>query len=186
MSAGRIKAGGPETETRSSVIRESRKIKESQSLPPPLRAWHPASIIATGAGAGRLPVAPGTWTSLLCLPAAWFIATLAGREGFALVILLALIAGIWASGLMERRNGVTDPGYIVIDEVVGQWIAVWLIEPDIILYTVGFILFRLADILKPWPVSRAERLPGGYGVMMDDVLAGLYAAAGVYLVSIWL
>ncbi|MEQ8194405.1 MAG: phosphatidylglycerophosphatase A [Rhodospirillales bacterium] len=177
------------------MTEEKQKDEESRPVPPnppapppapPLPAWHPAAIIATGAGAGFLPLAPGTWASALCLPPAWLIASLAGREALAMAALLAVILGIWASDLLERREGVTDPGYIVIDEIAGQWIAVLAVAPDPLLYAIAFVLFRLADIFKPWPVSWAEKLPGGFGVMFDDVLAGAYAAAGVYLCSLWI
>ena len=153
---------------------------------PPMAWFHPAPLIATVGGIGYLPVAPGTWASLFSLPCAWFIVQQTGPLGIGIAILVALCAGIWASGYLERTTGNKDPGHIVIVEVAGQWLAVAVIEPNLILYGAGFVLFRLADIFKPWPVSWAERLPGGYGVMMDDILAGLYAGIGVYLLAMWL
>ena len=153
----------------------------------PSLAWfHPATLISTVGGIGYLPVAPGTWASMAALPCAWFIVQLAGFLGLCVAIVIALIAGIWASDHLERVTGNKDPGHIVIDEIVGQWIAVLAIAPDFLLYGAGFVLFRIADIFKPWPVSWAEGLPGGYGVMMDDILAGVYAGIGVYLLAMWL
>jgi phosphatidylglycerophosphatase A len=87
------------------------------------------------------------------------------------------LPGVWAAGEVARQRGVEDPGLIVIDEVVGQWVALagaarfsWMEAGA------AFLLFRAFDIVKPWPVRAAERLPGGWGIMADDVLAGAYAA----------
>ena len=148
--------------------------------------FHPAVLIATGCGIGYLPIAPGTWASLISLPLAWLIAQNFGQVGLAAAALGALIVGIWASGTIERLRGEKDPSSVVIDEIAGQWFALTVVAPDLLLYGAGFVLFRIADIFKPWPVSWAESLPGGFGVMMDDVLAGIYAGIGVYLLSIWL
>lgn len=153
---------------------------------PPNIRFHPASIIATGCGIGFLPIAPGTWASLAALPAAWLIHLQFGQIGLGVAALIALLSGIWASHIIESLWNEKDPASVVIDEIAGQWITLIAIPPDYILYGVAFVLFRIADIFKPWPVSWAERLPGGIGVMMDDVLAGVYAGFGVYLLSIWL
>jgi len=148
--------------------------------------FHPARLIATGFGIGYLPIAPGTWASLASLPLAWLIALNYGQMGLAIAALIALLGGIWASNTTEKLTGEKDPSSIVIDEVAGQWITLIAVAPDLMLYGAGFVLFRIFDIFKPWPVSWAEGLPGGFGVMMDDVLAGIYAGIGVYLLSIWL
>ena len=153
---------------------------------PPLAWFHPAPLIATVGGIGHLPVAPGTWASLFALPCAWIIVQETGSMGLYIATLIVFCVGVWASDYLERKTGNKDPGHIVIDEVAGQWLAILAIEPNLILYGAGFVLFRLADIFKPWPVSWAERLPGGYGVMIDDILAGLYAGIGVYLLAMWL
>ena len=148
--------------------------------------FHPARLIATGFGLGHLPIAPGTWASLASLPLAWLIVQNFGQLGLASAALIALVGGIWASNITENLTGEKDPSSVVIDEIAGQWITLIAVAPDLILYGAGFVLFRVTDIFKPWPVSWAEGLPGGFGVMMDDVLAGVYAGIGVYLLSLWL
>lgn len=158
---------------------------KSPSDSPPGLQTGPAKIIATGFGLGFLPKAPGTWASLAALPPAWFISQQFGPIGLGIAAFLALILGIWASSRIETLSGKKDPSSVVIDEIAGQWIALIAIPPDFILYAAGFILFRLADIFKPWPVSWAESLPGGFGVMMDDVFAGIYAGLGTYLIAMW-
>ena len=139
----------------------------------------PAGWIASGFGSGLSPYAPGTAGSLAAL-----IPWLALRElplpAYALVVALAFALGVWASNRVVARLRIEDPGVIVWDEFVGQWIAlapllVWPSSwPWIV---VAFALFRLFDVAKPWPVSWADRaVKGGVGVMLDDVLAGVYAA----------
>lgn len=160
-----------------------KKSTDSLNLP----SVHPAVLIATFGHAGYLPKAPGTWASALALPFAWILLDTLGRLGLIAATVLVLAIGLWASAKIIRSSGITDPSFIVIDEVVGQWIAVWAIEPDLLLFALAFALFRLADIAKPWPVSWAERrLPGTYGVMMDDVVAGIMAGIVVYALSVWI
>lgn len=148
---------------------------------PAITFWHPAHMLATWFGLGLLPKAPGTWGSLGALPFAWFINSFYGWPGllFASVIVFAL--GIWASGFYGAATSASDPGEIVIDEVAGQWLALVFAGQSLLLYAIGFILFRLADIFKPWPASWADRkVKGGFGVMLDDMIAGVYAGLGVY------
>jgi phosphatidylglycerophosphatase A len=143
---------------------------------------HPASLVATWFGSGLLPWAPGTWGSLAALPCAWAIVAVAGSA--ALVAAAAAIGalGWWASSVVARASRTKDPGAIVVDEVAGQWLTLGLAGAaaplDPLAYAAGFALFRLCDIVKPWPASWADRrLPGGLGVMADDIVAALYAAA---------
>ncbi len=148
------------------------------STPRRLAFWHPAALLATWFGTGLLPWAPGTWGSLAALPFAWIIHSVSGPVGLAAAAGLVFIAGLWASALFARHAGEEDPGAVVIDEVAGQWLVLVVVVPDIYLYAAGFLLFRAADIVKPWPVSWAERaLKGGAAIMVDDVLAAVYAAA---------
>jgi phosphatidylglycerophosphatase A len=140
---------------------------------------HPAGWIATGFGSGLSPVAPGTAGSLLAL-----LPWLALRElpllYYAATIAVAFALGVWACGWLVRTLRVSDPGVAVWDEFVGQWIALvpLLVWPRGELWIIaGFILFRIFDIWKPWPVSWADsRIGGGLGVMLDDAIAGAYAA----------
>ena len=141
-------------------------------------------LLATWFGAGFLPKAPGTWGSIAALPFAWWIASVGGCQAMLTGVLLVFAVGWWASESYLERVGGEDPGPIVIDEVVGQWLAVSFVIPDLILYGLGFLFFRFADIVKPWPVGWADRrIKGSFGIMLDDVLAGLYAAVLLYFVQ---
>jgi phosphatidylglycerophosphatase A len=145
-------------------------------------ALHPASVIATWFGAGLLPFMPGTWGSLAALPFAWIIAWLFGARALLLAAAVLFVIGWWAAAQVTRASGVEDAGSIVVDEVAGQWLALVVTPPDLIAYALGFVLFRLFDIAKPWPARWAdETLGGGFGVMADDVVAGFYAATALLL-----
>ncbi len=140
---------------------------------------HPAGWIASGFGAGLSPLAPGTVGSAVALlPYPWL------RElplwGYLTFVLAVFVLGIWASRVLVARLRIEDPGCIVVDEFVGQWLALAFVPPGWIWILVGFLLFRLFDVAKPWPVSWADRnVGGGFGVMLDDALAGLLAAAAL-------
>ena len=144
----------------------------------------PAVFLATGFGTGLLPVAPGTWGSLAALPAAWVIFGTAGRAGLAAAAVIAFAVGIWASGVCVRKYQTEDPGPVVIDEITGQWLVLLAVTPDVFHYALGFALFRAADILKPWPVSWADReVKGGLGIMLDDVFAAIYACLCLFAIT---
>jgi phosphatidylglycerophosphatase A len=153
-----------------------------------------ARLIATVAGVGYLKPAPGTWGSLAALPLAFALHQLGGFPLLALATVICIPAGIWATAAMTRGQSDHDPSEIVIDEVAGQWIAIWAVSypawahdiPVTALWpgwVAGFILFRLFDIWKPGPVGWADRKHGPVGVMMDDVIAGIMAAIGVLLLA---
>ncbi len=140
-----------------------------------------AKLLATWFGAGLLPKAPGTWGSLAAMPLAWIIVTYGGTVWLAFATFVVFVVGWWVSDVYVTHTGVTDPSEVVIDEVAGQWLTLLVVPPDPVLYLAGFLLFRLFDIRKPWPVSWADNsLEGGLGVMVDDILAGLYAALFLY------
>ena len=131
--------------------------------------------------------APGTVASALALPLAWLLRTYTGTLGLAIATLALIVIGIWAAGAYERRTGVRDSSAIVVDEVAGQWVALLLVPPTVTLYAVGFVLFRLFDVVKPWPISLLDkRVKGGLGVMLDDIVAGALAAVLLWNVWIWL
>lgn len=154
--------------------------------PSTLSLRDPAYLLATWFGAGLLPKAPGTWGSLAALPFAWVIVEIGGRPLLALAILAVFFAGWWAAERTAIGLGIQDPGKVVIDEVAGQWLVLLAAPPNLLFYALGFLLFRLFDITKPWPVSWADRqVKGGLGIMLDDVLAGIYGLAGMELVQ-WL
>lgn len=147
-----------------------------------------AAIFVTWFGIGWLPRAPGSWGSLAALPFAWAIEQIGGPGLLALAALALFALGCWGSDIALRATQTRDPGWIVIDEVVGQWLTLLAAPASLLGYAAGFLLFRLFDIWKPWPVSLADRkLESGFGVMADDVLAAVYAAlvllAGRYLIE---
>jgi len=142
----------------------------------------PAALIATWFGAGLLPRAPGTWGSLAALPFAWAIAAYGGWIALAAASAALFAVGWWASARTVAATGVGDPGFIVVDEVVGQWLVLLPVPPEPLAYALGFALFRVADITKPWPVSWTDRkVKGGFGVMLDDALAAVYGLAGMLI-----
>ncbi len=143
----------------------------------PPSTWHPAHLIATWFGVGRLPVAPGTWGSAAALPVAWLLASWLGPLWLLAAAAAVFAVGWWAAEIYARDNDLDDPGEIVVDEVAGQLVALAVVPADPVYYAAAFVLFRIADIWKPWPVSLAERrLGGGLGIMADDIVAGAYAA----------
>ena len=147
-----------------------------ENIGPSKNLINTARILAIWFGAGSLPKAPGTWGSIVALPIGYAITFWGNVELLATIAILMFIVGIWASNVTSNEMGVTDPSEIVIDEVVGQWITLLAVPPNIILYFFGFILFRLFDIYKPWPISWADKnIKGGFGIMLDDAIAALYA-----------
>jgi phosphatidylglycerophosphatase A len=138
-----------------------------------------ALALATWFGCGLSPAAPGTAGSLGALAAAWLFHrwTAPPMWIYAALALALWLPAVWAAASVARMKNEGDPGLVVVDEVVGQWIALagagsfsaWQVAA-------AFLLFRFFDILKPWPVRSAERLPGGWGIVADDAVAGVYAA----------
>lgn len=135
---------------------------------------------------GLIPGAPGTYGSLVTLPIAYYWSTRVTADPFitlGLIILLTVL-GIFAVNKVSEHLGKEDPGEIVIDELVGQWIALLLVPGHWGYWLGAFILFRIFDIWKPWIIDKSQDLPGGIGVMMDDVLAGLLALAIIQGVAV--
>ncbi len=149
-----------------------------------------AVLLATWFGSGRLPGAPGTWGSLAALPFGWVIIVRSGPLGLAIATMLVFFVGVVASGHYAKLLGTKDPGSAVIDEVAGQWLALlpvaYFSPSNWLFYGLAFIAFRLFDIWKPWPVRKFELLPGGWGIMVDDIVAGLYALAIVWPATLML
>tara|TARA_Y100001936_G_scaffold226956_1_gene246824 strand:+ start:24274 stop:24735 length:462 start_codon:yes stop_codon:yes gene_type:complete len=142
---------------------------------------HPVCLVSTFFGIGLLPIAPGTWGSLVALPVAWVVLTHWNIYFLLLIAASLFVLGCLASEVYVRRTNDTDPGAIVIDEVVGQLLVLAIAPLNWRYFLTAFILFRLADIIKPWPVSWADRsVKGGLGIMLDDLFAALYAAASLY------
>jgi phosphatidylglycerophosphatase A len=138
-----------------------------------------ANLISTWFGCGYSPKAPGTAGSLGALAIGIVLHEYAGFGpwGFAALAALVFIPAVWAAGVTARASGLKDPQFVVVDEVIGLWISLagartynWKS------YLAAFALFRLCDIWKPPPVRQLEALPGGWGINLDDVMAGVYAA----------
>jgi phosphatidylglycerophosphatase A len=141
-------------------------------------------VLGTWFGVGLLPVMPGTWGSLAALPCAWVIRSLWGLAALAIACAIAVAVGCWAAGTIAKASGVQDPGAIVIDEVAAQWLVLLSAPLDPPSYAAAFLLFRIFDIWKPWLVGLADRrVHGGLGIMLDDLLAALYALL-VFLVAL--
>ena len=134
-----------------------------------------ATYAATLFGIGRSPVAPGTVASLVALPIAWLIMRAGGPIALVSLALVTAALGIWACEVYAKEKGAHDPSECVIDEMAGQFLACALAPLSFVGFALAFLLFRLFDISKLWPISEAENLRGGLGIMADDLVAGLMA-----------
>lgn len=153
-----------------------------------------ARLIGTVCGVGHLRPGPGTWGSAVALPLGWLLHVLGGVSLLMIATIALFAAGWWATYQITRGSDDHDPSEVVVDEVVGQWIALLPLSYaassrglDILDLWPGwisaFVLFRLFDIWKPWLVGRADRRGDALGVMLDDVVAGAFAAIGVLLLA---
>mgnify|MGYP005994321057 FL=1 len=153
-----------------------------------------AQMIGTIMGVGYIRPAPGTWGSLVALPWAWLLHVIGGLPLLVLAIVVGFFKGWWATARMTAGQDDHDPSEIVVDEVIGQWIALlplsyaaWSMEISILAMWPGWIaafaLFRFFDITKLGPVGWADRMNTPLGVMLDDVIAGLFAALGVLVLA---
>ncbi len=165
------------------------------AIPAPPAASHKtlwAWTIATFFGAGLGKPGPGTYGSVAALllwglfiwaahptPTTLLLTLIAG-------IVLSVVLGVPAATIAARESGRHDPGFVVIDEVAGQWIALLLSPPDWKHGLIALLLFRLFDITKPFPARQLERLPAGWGIVFDDVAAGLYAWGVASLLRLWI
>lgn len=159
---------------------------EVAARPQGARAWT-AHVLAVWFGCGHLPLAPGTWGTLGAIPLYLLVRPL-GLAAVAATALAVTLVGLWAAGDVERRLGNKDPQIVCIDEVAGVFVT-WLAAPPTWAGLItGVVLFRIFDQWKPWPARAAERLGGGAGVMLDDVVAGMWGAAllGVARALHWL
>ena len=139
-----------------------------------------SNALATGFGSGYSPFAPGTAGSLVGLALFWPLQRL--DLGLQLIVVIAVfVLGVAVAGDVARRLGREDPGIVVVDEVVGMWISLLAIPLSPGVALAGFLLFRVMDVVKPFPARRLEDLPAGWGIMADDVMAGIYANASLRL-----
>ncbi len=132
-----------------------------------------AVLLATSAGAGYVPIAPGTAGSAVGVLLYLLTRNASPAVQIALLAIIAVV-GIWAADEAARHFGRDDPGPVVIDEVTGQLLTLLLTGANVWGAVVAFFLFRVLDILKPWPARRFEALPGGLGIMADDVMVAIY------------
>jgi phosphatidylglycerophosphatase A len=131
-------------------------------------------FIATCAHVGYAPVAPGTFGSAVGLVVYYLVRRQASTAVELGAIALILVVGLWSATEAEHYFGGIDPGPVVIDEVIGMLITLALHPVNVAGAIVGFFIFRVLDVVKPWPARRLELLPGGFGVVLDDVMAGVY------------
>ncbi|MDP9171485.1 MAG: phosphatidylglycerophosphatase A [Acidobacteriota bacterium] len=145
----------------------------------------PAWIIATWFGCGYFPKAPGTAGALAAIVLAWPLAQLGfTRLNFLILSLAALYPAIMASEIVARQSGRKDPQIVVVDEVLGQWLTLaGALRLNVRSFAFAFILFRFFDILKPPPIRLIERVPGGAGIVLDDMMAGAYGALVLFLLG---
>lgn len=167
-------------------------VRVPQSRPSdPQGRTKPAWVLGTFFGAGYLKPGPGTWGSLAAA-AIWYFGLRAahlngwanGGITFAAALVVTLV-GIPAATVVERESGREDPGFVVVDEVAGQWVALAMAPVEIRHAVLGFALFRVFDIVKPWPARQLEWLHGGTGIMLDDLAAGAYALIIMLVVQHW-
>lgn len=153
-----------------------------------------ARMIGTVFGVGYMRPAPGTWGSFVALPWGWLLHVIGGFPLLLLGVIAAFLKGWWATSKMTAGTDDHDPSEIVIDEVVGQWIALLPLSfaawnNDIPIHVMwpgwiaAFVLFRLFDIWKPWIIGWADRRGDALGVMLDDVIAGVFAAIGIMVLA---
>lgn len=147
------------------------------------------TLIATGFGSGFFPIAPGTAGALVAV-FIWFGVSLLASEVYlpclVLLILLFTVAGVWSTNRLAPYWG-KDPSRVVVDEMVGTWLTLLAAPAGNWGYAAGaFALFRLLDIFKPLGIRKMEQLPGGIGVMMDDILAGIYGFAILISIRWWI
>jgi len=145
------------------------------------------NLIATFFNLGHAPLAPGTWTSLVVVITLYILNPYLNLSIYAQIggILIVFLIGIPAANQAEIKYKTKDPRPCVIDEVAGQMTTLILIPHSLINYMGAFLLFRFFDIAKPFPIRRIEKIPGGPGIMLDDIMAGLYSLGVLHLI-LWL
>jgi len=143
-----------------------------------------ANLIATFFYVGLIPFAPGTFGTIAAIPLFYVLSFTPVYLYIAITVILILIS-VRASNIAEGIYGKTDPGQVVADEVCGYLVTMILVPPTLSNIFMGFLLFRLFDIAKPYPIRKLERLPGGWGIVMDDVAAGVYSCVTLHILGRW-
>jgi len=153
----------------------------------PASVWrNPVHLLAFGFGSGAAPVAPGTFGTLAAVGIYLLLPGMSVTV-YCAFLLLTFLFGVWLCGKTAEDIGVHDHGGIVWDEFVGYWLTMLLAPPGWLWIVVGFVLFRLFDVLKPWPIGWLDKkVGGGFGIMIDDVLAGLMALVCLQLLAVFI
>lgn len=155
--------------------------RELENTEKPALLRSPVQFLAFGFGSGLSPRAPGTVGTLVAVPLYLLVADI-GLLYYSLFVLVAALLGVWICGAASRQLGVHDHPGIVWDEFVGFWITLWAIPSQWQWIIAGFLVFRVFDIIKPWPVSVLDRkVHGGLGIMLDDMLAGVMACLTLHI-----
>ena len=148
--------------------------------------FNPIHLLALGFGSGAAPKAQGTCGTLVAVLIYWPLSQLS-PEHYLLMLLVTSVMGIYICGQTAKDLGVHDHGSIVWDEFVGFWITMFAAPVGWVWVVVGFVLFRFFDIIKPWPISWIDKnITGGFGIMLDDVIAGVMAAGVLQGIAWWL
>ena len=143
---------------------------------------NPLHFLSLGFGSGLIKPAPGTWGTIAALPIWWFLLSGLDILYYSLIVLLSFFVGIYLCGYTATALGKHDHGSIVWDEFVGVWIALAFVPTSIVSMLIGFAFFRLFDIVKPYPIKLLDKhVHGGFGIMIDDVLAGFFALICTHL-----
>lgn len=152
----------------------------------PSSVWrNPVHFLAFGLGSGAAPVAPGTFGTLAAVVLYLLLPDMSNTVYLAF-LLAGFVAGVWICGKTSRDLGVHDHGGIVWDEFIGFWLTMFMAPPGLLWPVLGFLLFRVFDIIKPWPIGWVDKhVHGGFGIMIDDVLAGLMALLCLQLVAVF-
>jgi len=142
-----------------------------------------ATLLATGFGSGYSPIAPGTAGSAVGLLLFWPIAAL-GTPALLACVGAGCLLAVWSADHVARRTGIKDPSLVVADEIVGMWLSLLFLPFTPATALLGFFLFRVMDVFKPYPARQLESLPGGLGIVADDLMAGVYANLSLRVVAL--
>lgn len=155
--------------------------EQDSTIPIPRPFTSPVQFLAFGFGSGLSPVAPGTAGTVVAVILYYFARDL-GLLPYTAIVLLSALVGIWICDAASRQLKVHDHPGIVWDEFVGYWITMWAVPADVTWMAAGFVAFRVFDILKPWPISALDKkVHGGFGIMIDDIVAGIFACATLHI-----
>lgn len=159
------------------------RIKRNK-LPGTIRFSNPVHLLAIGFGAGASPYAPGTAGTIVAIPL-YLLMQLTPLPVYTLILAVMIFVGFWICHVTDSTNNVHDHSSIVWDEIVGYLLTMWAVPANVMWIVLGFLLFRLFDIWKPWPINWVNNnVDGGVGIVVDDLMAAVFAAIILHLI-IW-